>query len=194
MAENFRQGDDGDDDENGREERHDVVGENESLPGARRHTLWPWRCGLRAGRWSIATNRRFGLWRRKLGSGDGGNGREGNGQGRNGGRRRSLSRRRGRLSRSGCRRGRVETCADVGSGPTAFRVADESVTRDLKERLRKRIRHKRIGLTIRRQSGRALRERFDKGDAERPDVGGGRERRSGGLGSVVNVSSAAGFG
>ena len=70
----------------------------------------------------------------------------------------------------------IETRGDFSNAPAAPWIAPECVTRDIEERLGKRVGDDWVGLISGLQDRYALRECFDQGDAERPDVGGRRER------------------
>jgi len=94
------------------------------------------------------------------------------------------------LSRGSCDGNGIETRGDFGNSPAAPRVAAERVTRDVEKRLVKGIGDDRVSRASRLQCGYVLRERFDQGHPERPDIGGRSERGSRGFRSLVNIESA----
>ena len=153
MAQDFGESEDRQGDEEGGEERDDVVGKDESL------------FGLNPGAWA----RRLRFWRWQFRGGDCGNGGERNGRGRNG-------RRRDGLACSGCDGYGFEGYGDLRGGPAGGGIAEDGMARDIEEGLRKSFGDGGIGLAAGWGNGGALRERFDESDAERPDVGGGGER------------------
>ncbi len=84
----------------------------------------------------------------------------------------------------------IETRGDFGNGPAAPEIAAECVPRNVEKRLGKCIGDARVGLTFKLQGRCILRECFDQGHAERPDVSGSGERRGRGFGSVVSIELA----
>ncbi len=95
-------------------------------------------------------------------------------------------------SRSG-NGGRIEAGGDFGYRPAAPGFAAKCVPRDVAKRLRNCIGDERIGWASRLPGGCVLRECFDQGHTERPDVGGCGERRGSGFGSVVSLELARCF-
>src|SRR5882762_7955477 len=154
MAEDFRQREDGDDNQKDGRNRNDIVGENKRLTW---RVLRGWRTRRLGLRLRLRSRRRsFGAWDWQLGRGDGGNGRERDRQRRNG------------LRGSGSEGGGIEARGNFGNGPAAARIAAEGVAGDVEKGLRKRVGDERVGRASGLGAGNTLGEGFDQGHAQRP--------------------------
>src|SRR6267154_2667448 len=175
MAQDFRQGDDSNNNQKHSGNRNDIVRENKSLLWRILH-LRTWRARWRSWRgWFERRDLQF-CRRDSLNCGK-----------RYGQRRNGVSR------SSGSDRDGIETRGDFWNGPAAPGIAAERVTRDIEKRLGKGIGGDRVSLASRLQCGYVLRERFDQSHAERPHVCGRHERRRRDFRSVVNIESARRF-
>ena len=151
MSQDFRQHDDGDDEQEDCSDGDNVIGKDESLSRL--------RGGNRAGRWGFQC-RGFVAGHLQTCRGNGGHGGKRDSQRRN----RLGSRSRGRNGR------RIQTRGDFPRGPSALGFTEQRVASDVKERLRQRIRHDGICFQVDWHNWNALGEYLDKSYAEGPDV------------------------
>ena len=158
MTEDSRQHENGDNNKEPGSDRNDIVGQDKSL--LRRVCGWQ-ASWLRLRSWW----RYVEPWDWQLCRRNRRHRRERNSQRRNG------------LAAGGRGRGhRIQVRGDFGNGPSAPRIAAQCMTRDIEKWLGKRVGDDWVSLISGLQDRYALRECFDQGDAERPDVGGRRER------------------
>jgi hypothetical protein len=171
MAQNFRQRENRNEDQKNSSNRNNIIRENKSLSrlAFNLRTWWP-----RRRFWFGGLERRDLQFRRR----DRRNRGKRHGQRRNG------------LSCGSRDRDGIETRGDFGNTPAATGVTAERVARDVEKRLGKDIRADRVSLASGLHYGYVLRQCFDQGHPQRPDIGRRSERRSGGFRSVVNIESA----
>lgn len=100
---------------------------------------------------------------------------------------RNRRRRNGRNRSCGGERNRIEARGEIGNRTALFRLAAQRVANEFAEGVGKRFGNDGIGGRVLRKLRKTLRQGFEKGHTQRPNIGAGSEALGGQFGCVVIV-------